>query len=390
MEAWIRINKMFMPITIIDHCLIVILFLGLWPLWAKWRFKPLNDHSTKSFFKRRLLALISISILLFFVSSCRKQKQLKQKSERPDMTVLEINGKVAKECEITFGRIRQNIKIKHSLIIENRTSEFVNIKGVTTPCECTASIVEKKEIAPGENTKIELTIDTADMLGDFHKPCLITLEKSEFGPIKVKLKGFVFLPKVAFEPNGINFGNILSGVEVIRLVNIVNKYGKLAEWKITDVQTSNPHIDVEYNKNRNVLICKLNTKTPIGVLDEKIIVEIVDPNGTYAIDIPVKGNIIGPLKVEPKGINLGEVHKNELIKSQFRISSIRGKTSLNIFPTDKSVGLELLRQKKGIYEYSVQIQAPNKLGIFKEKITFETNLKEQPFLYIPYIGFVLE
>ena len=52
------------------------------------------------------------------------------------------------------------------------------------------------------------------------------------------------------------------------------------------------------------------------------------------------------------------------------------------------VKLSLKQKESDRIVYRVMLNAPGKKGFFKGEIRFETNLKEQTFLCIPYVGFV--
>ena len=116
--------------------------------------------------------------------------------------------------------------------------------------------------------------------------------------------------------------------------------------------------------------------------------EVEDQNGISTTEILVSGNIVGPLKINPKKLFAGNIKKGELTTLHLTISNLKNGSIFTIPTDNNSFNLKLLKQKKNSGEYSVQIRAPEKPGFFKGEIVIKTGMREQPFLYIPYAGFV--
>lgn len=64
-----------------------------------------------------------------------------------------------------FGRVPQGEKGKHSFVLKNATQKDLTIIDVHASCGCTTAAVEKKALAPGEETQIEVTFNSSGYSG---------------------------------------------------------------------------------------------------------------------------------------------------------------------------------------------------------------------------------
>lgn len=64
-----------------------------------------------------------------------------------------------------FGRVLQGKTVEHTFIFENRGTEDLLIKEVTTSCGCTAALVSSNVIKPGETGQIRVSYDSQGRAG---------------------------------------------------------------------------------------------------------------------------------------------------------------------------------------------------------------------------------
>ena len=58
-----------------------------------------------------------------------------------------------------FGQVRQGKKVTHDFVIANKSKKTIEIKKINPSCGCTAAIINKKVLSPGERTKLKATFD---------------------------------------------------------------------------------------------------------------------------------------------------------------------------------------------------------------------------------------
>ena len=64
-----------------------------------------------------------------------------------------------------FGQVKEGSVLKHGFILTNESSKDLQIEGVNTSCGCTVSRIEKKLIAPGASTSLEVEFNTTGYHG---------------------------------------------------------------------------------------------------------------------------------------------------------------------------------------------------------------------------------
>jgi len=67
--------------------------------------------------------------------------------------------------EWDFGRVKAGAVVKHDFTFKNETSGILKITGINTSCGCTASQAEKKSLAPGESTVINVAFNSKGYSG---------------------------------------------------------------------------------------------------------------------------------------------------------------------------------------------------------------------------------
>jgi hypothetical protein len=65
-----------------------------------------------------------------------------------------------------FGEVQEGETLKHSFTLKNETDQPMLINDITTSCGCTVSRVQKKDLAPGEGTSLEVTFSSEGYSGE--------------------------------------------------------------------------------------------------------------------------------------------------------------------------------------------------------------------------------
>lgn len=64
-----------------------------------------------------------------------------------------------------FGRVKKGAVLRHAFRLKNKSGKILNILDVSTSCGCTASLVQKKRLAPQESALIKVTFNTKGYSG---------------------------------------------------------------------------------------------------------------------------------------------------------------------------------------------------------------------------------
>jgi hypothetical protein len=112
-----------------------------------------------------------------------------------------LSPKVAvQQSNFDFGTISQGKSITHEFVITNNGGDLLRIDRVRATCGCTAAEPQKKELAPGESTKIKVDFNSTGRLGKQNREVFVYTNDPEKPEIKLTLTGNV-LEEAAVKEN---------------------------------------------------------------------------------------------------------------------------------------------------------------------------------------------
>jgi len=71
--------------------------------------------------------------------------------------------------QFDFGKVPEGKVVDHIFSIKNSGNATLSINEVKTSCGCTATVLDKKELAPGEETTLKVELNTANRSGKMSK-----------------------------------------------------------------------------------------------------------------------------------------------------------------------------------------------------------------------------
>jgi len=146
--------------------------------------------------------------------------------------------------EHNFGDIIQGEEVSHSFVISNSGDDILRITDVRASCGCTAAQPDKKELKPGESTKIKVVFNSKGRVGPQLKTVYVASNDADRKEIQLNIRcnillpekkqktgAFLYLPETQY-----NFGQVKEGSVVSHTFQLVNK-GQ-SELEIKDIKTS--------------------------------------------------------------------------------------------------------------------------------------------------------
>lgn len=138
---------------------------------------------------KKILALAFLLTSFYVVNAQKLQMEAEPQAEK-GVPVMAFN-----ESEYDFGDIAQGDKVTHVFKFKNEGSVPLLISNVQTTCGCTVPEWPKTPIAPGVESQIKATFNSAGKMGRQNK--VITIHSNSSEPVtRVTLKSNV-LPKDA-------------------------------------------------------------------------------------------------------------------------------------------------------------------------------------------------
>lgn len=81
---------------------------------------------------------------------------------------------VLKQNNFDFGDIKQGETVEHTFVLSNGGEALLKITDVRASCGCTAAVTEKKELKPGESTKLLVKFNSTGRRGKQNKTVSIS------------------------------------------------------------------------------------------------------------------------------------------------------------------------------------------------------------------------
>lgn len=90
-----------------------------------------------------------------------------------------------------FGQVEQGKVLQHTFILKNESGKVLNIKGTNTSCGCTVSKLDKKILAPGESTTIDVRFNSKGYSGPVQQFIYVNTDSLDNPVIKYTIKANV-------------------------------------------------------------------------------------------------------------------------------------------------------------------------------------------------------
>ncbi len=102
---------------------------------------------------------------------------------------------VLKQNSFDFGDIKQGKTVSHTFVVSNKGEALLMITDVRASCGCTAAVPEKKELKPGESTKVVVKFNSTGREGKQTKTVRIASNDPQNPETIITFTGNVVLPK---------------------------------------------------------------------------------------------------------------------------------------------------------------------------------------------------
>ncbi len=141
---------------------------------------------------------------------------------------------VFSEEEYDFGNINQGDVVSHEYVIKNEGTENLILENIKATCGCTAAQPDKRELKPGESTKLKVTFDSAGRKGIQKKYVYVFSNDTERPQVrlsfvtKILFEGeldakVVQQPQISLSINEIDFGKVVEGEIKTTQISIANR-----------------------------------------------------------------------------------------------------------------------------------------------------------------------
>ena len=282
-----------------------------------------------------------------------------------------------------LGTVARGSKVRHTFRVVNTTSQEVHIADFRTKCGCTEVKIGARDIPPGTQTGIEVTLDTTRFEGYKASGLTLIFDKPEFVQVDLNLTSFI-RGEIRLDPGNVDFQNVPRGSEATRELTLVYQ-GARADWTPTRLTTLSEFVTAELSEidrapgaTRFRLKTTLSPDTPPGHFRDEINLYTNDPEAP-TIPISVHGEVQPAFSIAPSILNLGrlrpgqKVEKTVLVRASrpFRITSAQS-------ARPDLIATGAIGQVRPLHTLTLKLTVPSTPGPFNAALTIQTDLDGEP------------
>lgn len=215
-----------------------------------------------------------------------------------------------------FGNVARGADVKHRLKVTNPFQETVRVVSVGKTCGCTDAKAAFTELKTHEVGYIDVEMDTVKFLGEKKSNVLATFsfEGGTTATAQIPIRSFI-RSDVVVQPGAADFGTVDLGAGSVKTLKV--DYAGRGDWRIDDVKSSNPFVDVEVQEQSRTtggvsyeIRVALKPNAPIGTVRDRIVLKTND--GTYStVPVLVEAKVEPDIVVTPAQVQLGKLFPGE-------------------------------------------------------------------------------
>jgi hypothetical protein len=193
-----------------------------------------------------------------------------------------------KEDSVDFGKIKQGEVMTHVFVFQNVGEEILKIKRVQSSCGCTAALITKKEVAPGEKGEVRVTFNSRGFRGKVNKYIYVQTNDPAQSSRRLSISANIEVPpqpRISLDRYSADAGLFLEGEEM-KTKTIISNRGQLeliihcshkdASFFSKGKEISFP-LKIPAGESREVEI-SIPPRKRKGVIREYIVIKSNDPN----------------------------------------------------------------------------------------------------------------
>ncbi len=235
-----------------------------------------------------------------------------------------------------FGSVPHGQVLTHPFTIKNNTSQTVTVSGVRVSCNlCTSATVAKGQLKPGEETAVNVRMDSGKFYGVKTVYVYVTFSEPQFEEVRLWIQANS-REDINLTPDSLAFGRVRHGEAATKTVAITFYGGVPSE--ITEAQGESNYVQPKVSAARKGgsevtydLTVKLRSDTPVGKWYTDVWVKTNNPS-LPRVRVPLTVEIEPSITVNTTTVALGEVKVGETAERKlvvrgsvpFKITAIKG------------------------------------------------------------------
>jgi len=266
-------------------------------------------HRTTTYHFRFSSLIFLIACLCVFSSASQAQNSVptSNPSGKPKVTL--------PVTSFDFGTVADGSNVEHEFDIKNEGTANLTIQRVVAGCGCTVTAVANNILAPGQATKIKVTVDTRGLAGNQNKAVRVYTDDPETAMSTLSIRGNVEA-QVKIEPENLFFEEVTRGQVTAALTKQVKiKVGSHSDIKIGAAESFSKYVKVEEvssNQQEKTLKVTLDPELPVGDFRERVVLNVTGAHRAN-VNIPIFATVRGTLRLTPPSVSFGVIAGKEIM-----------------------------------------------------------------------------
>ena len=288
-----------------------------------------------------------------------------------------------------FGEVLGGGEIRHTFKLKNIGQKPLQIAKVEESCACTATIVSKDEIPPGEFGIIETVLKVPSENRQVEESINVYTNDSIQSRVTLILKGTAFVPITTF-PSRLLLGSIHPKTSITKSLTIHQK----GATQILAVRTDSDHLKATIVSTKVDPITRVEValleSAPPGTFSHNVLVDYQYKGKETTHEVLVFGEVLGAFTVSPKRFFFGLIRDKSAVSKTVSISSLNDQPfKITSVESDSAYVITKVTQGDKIgYQLTATVQPDAPAGELSGEILVETDNIAQPTIRVPFSGII--
>ena len=202
-------------------------------------------------------------------------------------------------------------KIDHAYVLKNAGNATLNITAIKPACGCTTAKMETQTLEPGQEVKLETTLQLKGRQGPQSKTIGVQSNDPTNPVLQLALKGSV-IPKIAVEPDIINLGRIMDDEPRSASLTVKSNKPEL-QFKIQSIEImgfdppAGPLLDYTITETEPGRVYRVDVASkgplPPAMYNGRMVIR-TDCMDRAAIPLAISCQVIGAVEINPQTLSL--------------------------------------------------------------------------------------
>ncbi len=279
-------------------------------------------------------------------------------------------------------------ELKHTFTFTNTGGNPVRITDIQNSCYCTTAILTDKNIAPGKNAQIEVTLNVPSRNETIKERVLLHTDSPAQPTLEFSITANARLPLTSI-PEHMVLGSF--SPDSFKPKNFILRQVLDPPVQILSVTTDSEHFSVEYETDPATgnLRGKIHLAPgiPIGDFAHLLHVEFTRNENNATMTISIIGTVLGDFSVFPRQLFFGITRPGDTNRKSLTLTRLRGEPLevKSVGAASEHIETELVPINAGTrYKINVSLNttdAPE--GDFSDTLVVQTNSSNQPKVEVP-------